>query len=75
MRNNKTFFAFGLLFLLTGIAAVFFSQMIIEDVLQVEREFGQEPLSLSFVRAGLAGAILGAGLLVFGAWRNRRQKK
>lgn len=74
MRNNTVFFAAGLFLLLLGVAAVCFSQVIIEDILQIEREFGQEPLSLTFVRAGLASSLIGTGLLFFGAWRNRRQK-
>lgn len=74
MRNNTDFFAFGLFLLLFGVAAVCFSQLIIEDILQIEREFGQEPLSLTFVRAGLVSSLIGAGLLFFGAWRNRQHK-
>jgi len=48
--------------------------MIIEDILKIEREFGQEPLSLTFVRAGLISSLLGVGLLLFSAWRNQQQK-
>jgi hypothetical protein len=74
MRNNTVFFAFGLFLLLLGVAAVCFSQLVIEDILQIEREFGQEPLSLTYVRAGLVSSLIGVGLLFFGAWPNRQQK-
>lgn len=75
MQNNKLLFGLGIILLLLGLAAIFFSQLIIEDVLRIERAFGEEPLSLSFVRAGLASTLFGAGLLTYAGWRNRRQKR
>lgn len=61
--------------LLLGIGAVSFSQIIIEDILEVERAFGEEPLSLSYIRAGLVCALAGAALLLYGGWRNRKGAK
>lgn len=72
MTRPKFFLAFGLGLLLLGLAAVFFSQLIIEDLLQIERPFGQTPLSLKFVRAGLLAALVGCLMMVYGGWRNRR---
>ncbi len=72
---TQLFFRFGLFLLLAGVGAVGFSQLIIEDILQIERVFGEEPLSLSYVRAGLVCAAVGTALLLYGGWRNRRGAK
>lgn len=74
-NTSKILLGLGIACLTLGIAAVLFSQAIIEDVLQIERAFGQEPLSLSFVRGGLVCAIAGAVLLAMAVRRNRRHLK
>lgn len=74
MPTSKKIMAAGALFLLLGILAVAFSQTLIEEVLEVEREFGEEPLSLSFVRGGLFIATMGAALLFYGARKSLKAR-
>jgi ABC-type nickel/cobalt efflux system permease component RcnA len=75
MRKKKAIFGLGLTLLFLGIVAIFFSQMLIEDILQFKRTFGEEPLSLRFVRAGLISVMLGAGLLIYAGWSNLRRRR
>jgi len=61
----------GVIFLLAGILLASFSELIV-DIMQIERAFGQEPLSIQLVRYGLLIAVLGLGMMLYGGWRNRR---
>jgi hypothetical protein len=69
MNKDRIWLPLGLALLLLGAIGLFFSQWIIEDWLEIERPFGEEPLSLRFVRAG--GIVFLAGLLslAYGGWR------
>jgi hypothetical protein len=75
MNKNKYWLWAGLALLLLGIIGLFFSQLIIEDWIGVERAFGEEPLSLQYTRAGGIAFLLGILLMVYGGWKNRRMKR
>lgn len=72
MSKNKYWFWSGIVLLLIGTIGLFFSQLIIEDWLQIERPFGEEPLSIKYVRAGGIAFLLGAAAMAYGGWRNWR---
>lgn len=61
----------GVILLLAGILLATFNELIV-DAMQIERAFGQEPLSIRLVRYGLLAAALGLGLMLYGGWKNRR---
>ncbi len=65
----------GLALLITGVVASTLSQVIIESLLGIEREFGEEPLSIKVTRYGLLAIASGLGLMIYGGWRNKRQKE
>lgn len=72
MKKGKQFIWAGLALLLLGTVGITMSQLIIESWLGVEREFGQEPLSIKTARYGMLAFAAGLGLMVYGGWRNRR---
>jgi len=75
MSNSKYWFWAGIALLLLGTVGLFFSQLIIEDWLQIERPFGEEPLSIKYIRAGGIAFLLGVAFLLYGGWRNWRVKQ
>ncbi|MCB0597560.1 MAG: hypothetical protein H6557_35320 [Lewinellaceae bacterium] len=74
MTKGKHFLWAGLALLLLGAVAATMSQMIIEGLLGIEREFGEEPLSMKATRYGLLAFAAGLGLMIYGGWKNKRQK-
>lgn len=75
MTKGKHFIGAGMALLVVGIIATTMSQMIIEELLGMERAFGEEPLSIKVTRGGLLSLALSLGLLIYGRWRNRQEKK
>ncbi len=68
VKKGKYFLLAGLALLVISILAGAFSEMIIEDILGIERAFGEEPLSIRLARYSLAGFVLGLGLMLYGGW-------
>ncbi len=75
MQKSKYYFWAGLALLILGIIAGAFGQLIVEDILGMERPFGEEPLSIKLARYGIGASALGAILMLYGGWRNKRGKK
>lgn len=74
MQNHKALSIVSFFLIFIGVIAIFFSQYIIEDILLIEREFGEEPLSLTYVRLGIFTATVGSGLLIWKTWKQKRKK-
>ena len=74
MNNRKYFLWAGLSLLLISIVAITFSQVIVEDILGIERAFGEEPLSIKLTRYGLGGLVVGVGLMLYGSLLNRKKR-
>ena len=74
MQNHKALSIVSFFLIFIGVIAIFFSQYIIEDILLTEREFGEEPLSLTYVRLGIFTATVGSGLLIWKTWKQKRKK-
>jgi H+/Cl- antiporter ClcA len=64
----------GLALLLLSVLAGAFSQVLVEDILRIERPFGEEPLSIQIARYALGTAAIGFALMLYGGWRNKRGK-
>ncbi len=75
MKKSKYWLLAGLALIITGSIGLFFSQLIIEDWLQVERHFGEEPLSIRTMRVGGIVFLAGIIAMVYGGWQNQRIKK
>ncbi|MCB9301375.1 MAG: hypothetical protein H6566_12050 [Lewinellaceae bacterium] len=74
MNSRKHFLWAGLSLLLISIVAITFGQVIVEDILGVERAFGEEPLSIKLTRYGLGGLAVGVGLMLYGSLLNRKKR-
>ncbi len=74
MTKGKYFIWTGIALLILGIMAATMSQLIIEGLFGMEREFGEEPLSIKVARYGLLVFVIGLGLMIYGGWKNKRQK-
>ena len=74
MNSRKHFLWAGLSLLLISIVAITFSQVIVEDILGIERAFGEEPLSIKLTRYGLGGLVVGVGLMLYGSLLNRKKR-
>lgn len=72
MKRGKFFLLSGLALLVISTLAGAFSQMIVEDILGIERAFGEEPLSIRLARCSIAGFALGLGLMLYGGWLKRK---
>ncbi|MCB0566837.1 MAG: hypothetical protein KDD01_20915 [Phaeodactylibacter sp.] len=74
MTKGKYFMWTGIALLILGVMAVTMSQLVIESLLDIEREFGEEPLSIKVARYGLLVFVIGLGLMIYGGWKNKQQK-
>ena len=74
MTKGKYFIWTGAALLILSVIAITMSQLIIEGLLCMEREFGEEPLSIKVARYGLLVFVIGLGLMIYGGWKNKQQK-
>ena len=74
MTKGKYFIWTGAALLILSVIAITMSQLIIEGLLGMEREFGEEPLSIKVARYGLLVFVIGLGLMIYGGWKNKQQK-
>lgn len=74
MTKGKYFIWTGAALLILSVIAITMSQLIIEGLLGMEREFGEEPLSIKVARYGLLVFFIGLGLMIYGGWKNKQQK-
>jgi hypothetical protein len=58
--------------ILLGTILTTFSQIIVEDIFGIEREFGEEPLSITVTEVGLVMLFFGVILLVYASWKKRK---
>jgi ABC-type Fe3+-siderophore transport system permease subunit len=58
--------------ILLGTILATFSQIIVEDILGIERAFGEEPLSITVTEVGLVMLLLGVILFVYASWKKRK---
>lgn len=64
----------GVATILLGTILTAFSEIIVEDILGIERAFGEEPISITVTEVGLVLLLIGVILLVYGSWKNRKNK-
>ncbi|MCB9351572.1 MAG: hypothetical protein H6573_29335 [Lewinellaceae bacterium] len=74
MTKGKYFIWTGAALLILSVIAITMSQLIIEGLLGMEREFGEEPLSIKVARYGLLVFFIGLGLMIYGGWKNKQPK-
>jgi uncharacterized membrane protein YidH (DUF202 family) len=58
--------------ILLGTILTTFSQIIVENIFGIEREFGEEPLSITVTEVGLVMLFFGVILLVYASWKKRK---